>query len=292
MAKFRCSVHQITWGAENLIQALDDIHDFGYRGMETFAYVVDEFAGREDQLKSMLDERDLQLSGLYGGGPMHDASSETEVVDFNLKVAKFLERMGSHHLVLGPGRRPDGGPSSAEMRQMARVVTTIAEGARDMGVAVGVHPHWNTVVQNRNEITDFFDQVDTSLVKMVLDPAHIAKAGDDPVEVAETYADIIVYAHMKNYLPELDTPEATVPHEGLAPTLAFFSELDRGTVDIVAMIAALRKADFDGWLTVELDRTQTTPRQSLEVNTRFMTEVLGFDVASENSQAPGVRPRT
>ena len=283
MARFRCSVHQITWGAENLIPALDDISDFGYRGMETFAYVVDDFDGREDELKSMLGQRNLQLSGLYGGGLMHDPAAETEVVDYNLKVVEFLERMDSHHLVLGPGRRPEGGPSSAEIAQMARVVTRISEGARDMGVAVGVHPHWNTVIQDRDEITEFFDQVDTDLVKMVLDPAHVAKAGDDPVEVAETYADIIIYAHMKNYLPELDTPEAAVPHEGLAPTLAFFSELDQGTVDIVAMIEALRKADFDGWLTVELDRSQTTPRQSLEVNTRFMTEVLGFDVAAENN---------
>ena len=283
MARFRCSVHQITWGAEHLIESLDDISDFGYLGMETFAYVVDDFDGREDELQSMLAERNLQLSGLYGGGLMHDPSAETEVVDYNLKVARFLERMDSHHLVLGPGRRPEGGPSSAEIAQMARVVTRICEGAREMGVAVGVHPHWNTVIQNRDEITEFYDQVDTSLVKMVLDPAHIAKAGDDPVEVAETYADIIIYAHMKNYSPELDTPEAAVPHDGLAPTLAFFSELDQGTVDIVAMIEALRGADFDGWLTVELDRSQTTPRQSLEVNTRYMTDVLGFDVGTANN---------
>ena len=283
MAKFRCSVHQITWGAENLLAALSDIHDFGYRGMETFPYVIDQFAGRENQFRSMLRERDLQLSGLYGGGLMHDASVEDEVLNFNLRIARFLERMDSHHSVLGPGRRPEGGPSSKEMEQMAHVTTLIAEGARNMGVAVGVHPHWNTVVQNRNEITDFFQQVDTTLVKMVLDPAHIAKAGGDPVKVAEAYADIIIYAHMKNYEPKLDTPEAAVPHDGLAPTLAFFSELDRGTVDIVAMITALRKADFDGWLTVELDRSQTTPRDSLEINTRFMTEILGFDVAAENN---------
>ena len=141
MASFRCSVHQITWGRENLVQALDDTSDFGYRGTETFSFVVDDYAGREDELRAMLDERKLQLSGLYGGGMMHDAAAETEVVEYNLKVAAFLEKIDSHYLVLGPGRRPEGGPSADQLKQMAHAVTEIALGAKEHGVVAGVHPH-------------------------------------------------------------------------------------------------------------------------------------------------------
>jgi len=34
---------------------------------------------------------------------------------------------------------------------------------------------------------------------------------------------------------------------------------------------------------VELDRSQTTPRQSLDVNSRYLTERLGFDLGGENA---------
>ena len=282
MAVFRCSCHQITWGRDGLIQSLDDIREFGYMGTETFATVVDDFVGREAEFKALLDERGLVLSGLYGGGAMHEAGKEQEVIDHNLKIARFLQYMGSDRLVLGPGRRPEGGPTEEQMERMARVVTEICRGAREHGVLAGVHPHWNTVVQEREEITQFWDLVDTDLVKMVLDAAHIAKAGDDPLEVAETYKDVIIYAHIKDYSPELDTPEASRPQPGHAPSLAFFSELGTGIVDNKRFVEILRKANFDGWLTVELDRTQTTPRESLRNNTRYMTEEMGLDVGKVN----------
>ncbi len=69
---------------------------------------------------------------------------------------------------------------------------------------------------------------------------------------------------------------------GRAPTLAFFSELGDGIVDTPAFVQVLRDADYDGWLTIELDRTQTTPRQSLANNTRYLREVLGFEIGGDN----------
>ena len=59
MANFRLSCHQITWGKE-LDQALEDISHFGYRGTETFATVVDDFDGREDELRDKLQEERLK----------------------------------------------------------------------------------------------------------------------------------------------------------------------------------------------------------------------------------------
>ena len=88
--------------------------------------------------------------------------------------------------------------------------------------------------------------------------------------------------HIKDYSPDLDTPEANVRVGGYTPSLAFFSELGHGIIDLPAIIDMLRGAGYDGWLTVELDESQTTPRESLEVNTAYLKDLLGFDVAAEN----------
>ena len=175
--------------------------------------------------------------------------------------------MGSDRLVVGPGKRT-GTPTAQDMARFASGVSEVAAAARDKGIVAGMHPHWNTVIEQRDEITRFFDAVDTDLVKLALDPAHIAKAGDDPVEVASAYRDILTYMHIKDYVPELDveTPDVASAQDH-APRIAFFGELGTGVVDLPALLDVAREAGYDGWLTVELDRSQTTPRQSLEAST-------------------------
>ncbi len=281
MATFRCSCHQITWG-DRLVEALDDIASFGYAGTETFGTVVAEYAGRAGDFQAMLEARGLRLSALYGGGALHDAAAQGEAIEQNLAIVRFLHELGSDRLVIGPGRR-DGKPSAADIRRLAAGAREVAAAARDLGVVIGVHPHWNSVIQDRDEIQAFFDTADTALVKLALDPAHVAKAGGDPVEVASTYRDLLVYMHVKDYVPELDVdaPETASSQEH-APRIAFFGELGTGVVDLPALLDVARAAGYDGWLTVELDRSQTTPRQSLEANSRYLTERLGFDLGGVN----------
>ncbi|MYD93539.1 MAG: sugar phosphate isomerase/epimerase [Chloroflexi bacterium] len=282
MAVFRCSCHQITWG-DNLVEAIDDIGSFGYAGTETFGTVVTQFAGRAHDFQAMLQARGLRLSALYGGGPLHDPAQQSDAIANNLAIIDFLHEMGSDRIVLGPGRR-DGTPSAEDMARFASGATEVAAAARDKGIVAGMHPHWNTVIEQRDEITRFFDAVDTDLVKLALDPAHIAKAGDDPVEVASSYRDILTYMHIKDYVPELDieTPDVASA-QAHAPRIAFFGELGTGVVDLPALLDVARDAGYDGWRTGARDRSPTPPRQSLEVNSRYLTERLGFDLAGENA---------
>ena len=282
MATFRSSCHQITWRSAPLVEALDDIHEFGYRGVETFGTVIKDFAGREDEFKQMLSERELRLSALYGGGVMHDPATRRAAVEESLEIARFLQRMGSDQLVLGTGRRDPAGHPAEDYQRLAETLNEIARDARELGVVTGIHPHWNNIVQERDEITRIFDLVDTDVVKLAFDPAHVAKAGADPVEVAEAYKDILVYLHIKDYVPELDPERSGAPTAEDTPRQAFFGEMGTGNVDLPGLIDVLRGADYDGWVTVELDVSPTTPRESLVANTRYLTDVLGFDVSGES----------
>ncbi len=282
MATFRLSVHQITWG-HDLDLALKEISEFGYRGAETFANVVDDFAGREDELRAKFDDAGVRLTALYGGGRFWAAGEEAETIEWNMRIADFLASMGADRFVLGPSApRLAEGTSDQQFQTMATVANEIGERCLELGVIAGIHPHWATPVQEESEIHRIFDMVDTDKVKMVLDPAHIAKAGADPLAICERYASIISYVHIKDYSPELETPDANKPQEGRAPTLAFFSELGKGIVDTPGFVQVLREADYDGWLTIELDRSQTTPRESLANNTQYLREVLNFDIGDDN----------
>ncbi len=152
-----------------------------------------------------------------------------------------------------------------------------------MGVATAIHPHWQALIQDRDDVTRIFDMVDTKYAKLAVDPSHMVKAGYDPVEVCDTYGEIIAYMHIKDFSQEMNTPENNIVNEqGWTEPLVWFTELGRGVIDHKAVIESLRRSNYEGWLTVEIDLSQTTPTKSLEINSRYLIDELGFDLKSEN----------
>ena len=282
MATFRCAVHQITW-ERDLEKALDDTGGWGYPGTETFSYVVQEFAGREAEFKAMLDARGLQLAALYSDDNMYEPGIEAETIERNVEIVRFLQAMGSDILVYGPGRpRPDP-VEPVHFEVMARIVNEVGQASQEMGVTTTIHPHWQTLIQERDDITRIFDMVDTEVVKLAVDPSHMVKAGYDPIEVCETYGELVRYMHIKDFSQEMNTPENNVVNdEGFTEPLVWFTELGQGVIDHKGVLEALRRADYDGWLTVEIDLSQTTPTKSLEINSRYLMDELGFDLTAEN----------
>ena len=283
MGNIRVACHAITWGRDGLTACLADLRDLRFRGVETFGFVADDFAGRQEEFKALLAEHGLRLVSLYGGGQMDDPAQREAVVEHNLALARFLAANGAAPLTLGPGRRASGGPTLDDLRAMAETMNEIGRRTRDeLGVLACCHPHWGTTIQERDEITRIFDLVDPRAVFMTADPAHMAKAGYDPVEVFRAYSGIIKYVHIKDYRPLTAAEQAAVEGSGGTAIIPDFVELGLGTIDLPALVQALKEANFDGWMTVELDRSTRGPRVSLEMNKAYLEETLGLRVDGDN----------
>src|SRR5919108_862455 len=102
-----------------------------------------------------------------------------------------------------------------------------------------------------------------------------------------TYRDRIKYVHMKDYKPLTPEQQAeqqrqrTARQSGAEAATAIitdFVELGEGIIDIPALFRVLEEAGYDGWVTLELDRSTRTPRISTEMNKRYMEEKLGLKV--------------
>jgi sugar phosphate isomerase/epimerase len=140
---------------------------------------VQEFAGREAEFKAMLNARGLQLAALYSDDNGYDPGSEAETIERNLEIARFLQALGADILVYDPGRpRPD--PALPEhFDVVAHTVNEIARASHDMGVTTAIHPHWQALIQERDDVTRIFDMVDTKYAKLTVDPSHMVKVGYD-----------------------------------------------------------------------------------------------------------------
>lgn len=146
------------------------------------------------------------------------------------------------------------------------------EACRERGFDPVLHFHAGSYVESAAEIHATFDALDTSLVGMCLDTGHALFGGADPMELLETYFDIVRHIHIKDCdLAVLDQ----VSHSGGGLMEAWdrgvFCELGHGTTGLDVFLERLRERDWTGWLVVEQDRflkPEDSPAALLALHTR------------------------
>jgi inosose dehydratase len=273
----RVACHTITWGESHLELALEEIHQLGFGAFETFASIVNRYEGSLGEFKQLLEQHQLQLISLYGGGDMHRAEAESSVIDHNVRIARFLQANGADRMVLGPARRSSQGPSPAELKQLAATANEIGKRTLELGVLSCIHPHVYTVLESVDEIDEVMGQLDTQAVGLAADTAHFAKGNSEmtsaEVSLFERYATDIKYVHLKDWDPNLP-PD--FDEDSLTPVIRDFTELGEGAVNLAGCIDVLRRVNYDGWLTIELDYTRRTPMESVQMSKQYLEQTLGL----------------
>jgi inosose dehydratase len=114
---------------------------------------------------------------------------------------------------------------------------------------------------------------DPRYAKLELDVAHYFQGGGDPAKAVEKYSDRLLFLHLKDV--------ERLPGGVDAKQSYRFVELGRGSVNLPAVIDALRKINFRGWGIVELDAVPDkarTPKESAVINKNYVEEKLGLKV--------------
>jgi sugar phosphate isomerase/epimerase len=182
-------------------------------------------------LQSLLFQRpELQLFG--------DRDAREGLVEHLLGMARLAAGLGATRLVFGsPGnRRRDGLPVERADEIAVDVFTRLGAGAAELGVCFCIEA--NPSAYRCDYLTDavastaFVRAVDSPGVRLHLDTACMALAGDDPAERIRAGADILAHVH------------ASAPQLGLVGP--------EGPVDHAAVAAALRAVDYAGHVSVEM----------------------------------------
>jgi len=275
-AKNPISCHLITWG-QDLETGMREAHELGYQACETFTHQALEYEDRVDEFKETLLSQGLILSALYGGGRFSDPSKADEVIEYNTRVARFLNAFGVDRIVFGPGGPREGKTGAEGLKQMVKTINEAAKRTHDLGVLACVHPHIGTELQDRDEIEAVMEGTDPDYVHFCPDTAHLAAAGMDPAEIIRKYGSRMQYMHLKDLTPENPDPAAFSDFKG-NEALPIFCELGLGTLDFGPIMEAVRDVGYTGWLTVEIDRSTSTPRQSLAQCRDFVEDKLNLPV--------------
>lgn len=230
-------------------EALRDIAGAGYEGFELFDGNLVEYAERQDELRSQMDQLRLELVAVYTGANFiyPDILGE-ELAKIEI-VVRLAADLGATHLVVGGGAVRAGGTEDRDFGLLAKGldrVMTLAEGA---GLIPSFHPHLGTCAQSPDQIARVFER---SSIGFCPDTAHLEAAGGDPAALIRTYGDRIPYVHLKDYAD------------------GDFLPLGQGRQDLPHILDELRRIGYDGWVTVELDAYPGHPAEAARISKTFL----------------------
>jgi inosose dehydratase len=151
--------------------------------------------------------------------------------------------------------------------------------ANSAGMRLSYHHHMGTGVMTRADVDRLLAATDPLLVHLLLDTAHIAFAGDDPLELARAHAGRIGHVHLKSIRPEV---VSRVQQEGLSfqegIELGVFTVPGDGAIDFRPILEALADAGYEGWLVVEAeqDPNKAVPLEYAKRARAYLADVLGW----------------
>lgn len=266
---FQFGYAAITWGGHDR-QAITDIADVGFRGIQLRTAAVQAFGDRPAELKELLARHHLTFVALSSGNLGLDPVRADEEMALHLKHARFLRDCGGLYLQIIDARPRSVSPP--DYAAMGRRLTELGRRTADFGVPLSYHHHMGSLGEAPEEIDRILDATDPAFVWLQLDTAHYLQGGGDPAAAIRRYASRLSFLHIKDVRPRTPDPGAAA---GSAASRSYqFVELGKGRADLASVFRALADVGFKGWLVVELDAVpdrSRTPKASAEMNRDYLT---------------------
>ncbi len=230
------SIAQLTYRTfGDMERAINEIAASGYEGTEIFdANLLDYAAGAFKGLKSVLRNAGIELVAAYSGANFIFDDILAEEISKLERVAAAAAACGAEHFVVGGGAKRASGTRRDDIKKLGAALEKVVRIAKKNGLRAHYHPHLSTIVEGPSDVRKVFKETS---IDFCPDTAHLAAAGGDVPAMIREHAKRISYVHLKGWQ---ERPFA-------------FTPLDRGTLDISAIIDALKDIKFGGWITAELD---------------------------------------
>jgi inosose dehydratase len=235
-------------------QALKDIAQAGYKGIELFDGNLMQYDERPEVLANLLDQYKLEMIGVYTGANFIYKDIRDDEFYKIEKVAKLASELGAEHLVIGGGAIRASGITDADYTELAQSLDQACVIAEKYKLIPSYHPHLGSMVENPDQLDRLMP---LTSIHLCPDTAHIEAGGGDPIAVIKKYADRIKYIHFKDYAS------------------GAFLPLGEGRQNFREMYRILKETNYDGWITMELDSYED-PLQGAMLSKKYMQQELNL----------------
>lgn len=229
------SITQLTYRTfADIERAIREIAEAGYTGTELFDGNLLEYEGRYIDLSTVLESAGIKLVAVYSGANFIFEEILVEELSRIRRVAEAAAKMGAEHLVVGGGAKRAAGRKPDDIKKLGAALEKVVTIAKTCGLNAHYHPHLTTIVEGPIDVREVFTETS---IDFCPDMAHLAAAGGDVPDMIREHRKRISYVHLKGWQKD---PFA-------------FTPIDTGTLDMGAIVQALKEIEFKGWVTTELD---------------------------------------
>jgi inosose dehydratase len=265
----RIGINPLTWtnddmpelgGETPLETCLSEAKQAGYAGVE----LGNKFPRTSAKLRPILDRHALKLvSGWYSARLLErSVADEIAAVENHLKL---LSDMGCTamvfaevtHCVHGDRKIPVSKRPKlkrSDWTALGKAMTEVAGHLQSRGVRMAYHHHMGTVVESEADIDALMANTGPE-VGLLLDTGHLTYAGGDPIAVVRRHGKRINHVHCKDVRPAVLKAAKSAGKSFLDSVLeGVFTVPGDGGIDYAAVLGALKKVGYAGWLVVEAEQ--------------------------------------
>jgi len=133
-------------------------------------------------------------------------------------------------------------------------LTEFAQYTQSQGVQIAYHHHMGTVIETAQDIDNLMKNAGPE-VGLLLDTGHLTFAGEDPVKVAQCWAERINHVHCKDIRKDVLADVKNRKLSFLDSVLeGVYTVPGDGCIDYPAVFNVLKTVNYTGWLVVEAEQ--------------------------------------
>ena len=256
----KTSIHSGIFHGDPLTKVIPGLAKIGYDAVELNAELADwtkpHVTGDMDSktlagIRQVAEDNGMGISSISAHRSMvfADAAERQASVDYVNGCIDAAPQVGTDivHIITGPNAQ--GVSEGQSWQWMLDSIRQCAQHAADRHVTLAMEAVGFAVVANMKDLQRCLEDLDEYDICVNLDMAHLPAADEDPPQWIGTFGKRVVHTHMKDARVYDDVEERVC---------VFGVELDfecpplgQGIIDWPAIIEALEKTGYDGYLSVE-----------------------------------------
>jgi len=246
------------WGKQLPVErVLSEMAQLGFSATELGS--PGYFPSEPAELNAVLAAHNLDLLAAFVPVLVHDPAQADETLRRCEEAAALLVATGATYFNSSPVTTWDWTPrhelGSHEWDHAMDMFARIEEITSSHGLVQVLHEHVGTIVETKDEIQRVVDHSD---VRFVLDTAHFAIGGYDPMDFVDNHADRVGLVHIKDCnlarAQQLNDGELSLMQ---AVQSGIFPPVGQGDIDLDRVITTLETGGYRGWYVLEQDAAIT-----------------------------------
>ena len=217
-----------------------------------------------ERVAGQIRRNGLSVSGLSLFNDLTDVSCRDEQFEEAETFIRLAPLFGTDLLKLTPGPPGSAAATQAHWDRLAAALERLVPVAEDVGVRLAFETHMRQLTDTLTGARRLLHMAPSPAVGLTVDFSNLAFAGENLPEAIAALVDRTYNAHVKN---------GTVGADGSW----HFHALDTGLTDYAEVLAGMRVANYEGYLTIEClgNEAREKPLQTARRDLRILRSLLG-----------------